>query len=116
MTFRYQVFGLHLASDLELPELLPTAHEAPIDIDIRLADLSTDFAAAHPIDDYQQIAPGGGYQFQIRDVARYRVEASASGLIRIPMRPPVISGSGFSALPSARSCINGAVCPCMPAR
>jgi len=74
MSFRYQVFGLHLASDLELPELLPTEHEAPIDIDIRLADLSTDLPAAHPIDDYQQIAPGA-YQFQIRDVARYRVEA-----------------------------------------
>jgi hypothetical protein len=74
MTFHYQVYGLHLASDRELPELLPATNEAPIDIDIRQAALSTDLPAAHHVDDYQQIAPGV-YQFQIPGVARYRVEA-----------------------------------------
>jgi hypothetical protein len=76
MTFRYQAYGLQLSSDVELPELLPANPNAPTDIHIRRQNLAPELPEANYTDNYQQIAPGV-YQFQIPEVARYRVEAGS---------------------------------------
>lgn len=73
MRFRYQAYGLQLASDRELPELLPSTLDVPPDIEIRQADLPRAVPDPRYADDTQQITPGV-YQFSIREVAWYRVE------------------------------------------
>lgn len=80
MTFHYQAYGLHLASDLELPELLPAVKGPPIDIEIRESEFPPEIPNPAYQSDTQQIAPGI-YQFLIRDVARYRVEAGQRILV-----------------------------------
>lgn len=76
MPFRYRLFGLTLASDLECPELITAPpkvlSEGPADIQIQLAALEPDLAQATVSHARVQIAPGV-YQFLIADVARYRV-------------------------------------------
>ena len=80
MTFHYLAFGLHLASDLEMPELLPAVKEMPIDIEIREAELPREILDPAYQSDTQQIAPGI-YQFLIPEVARYQVEAGQRILV-----------------------------------
>lgn len=85
MSFHYQAYGLHLTSDLELPELRPATIDTPVDIDILQTDLSAALPAVHQpeaqqSDAFRQIAPGV-YQFQVRDVACYRVEAGRRILV-----------------------------------
>jgi hypothetical protein len=44
--YRYKVHGLHLASEIALPELLPDFHQRPIDVRIRLGSVRVDQAEA----------------------------------------------------------------------
>jgi hypothetical protein len=80
MTYRHQVFGLTITSELECPELLAAAPDARPDIQVRLANLTPDPDSARGDADPVQSAPGV-YQFRIAGVACYRVEAGERILI-----------------------------------
>jgi hypothetical protein len=68
----YQVFGLHIVSELDLPELIPAASVALADIEIGVATLTP---ATEAIDssDAQAPTPSGLFEFAVDGVARYRI-------------------------------------------
>jgi hypothetical protein len=80
MTYRHQVFGLTIVSELECPELLAAAPETLADIQVQLASFAPDPESTSNDADPVQSAPGV-YQFQIEGVARYRVEKGERILI-----------------------------------
>lgn len=63
MSFHYRLYGLRLASDLELPELHPAPPAPPAEIRIVLVPFAPDGAPF-------QAAPGV-YRFTIKGVAHY---------------------------------------------
>ncbi len=66
--FDYSLFGLHLRSDIELPELLETAADRPVDVEILVGavpDIAATGSGPHPID--------GGLLLAVDAVARYAV-------------------------------------------
>ena len=71
--YRYHLHGLHIASDLPCPELIPQPGSPLADCNWRLARLDAHLEQASFANRGFQIAPGV-YQFLIRNVARYRVE------------------------------------------
>jgi hypothetical protein len=72
MTRRYQVFGLSIASALDLPELVARSSDAPPDIEIDLASIPQELDGASYSSEEIQFAPGV-FQLSIDAVARYRI-------------------------------------------
>lgn len=104
--YRYHIYGLNLASAIELPELPELlCHEgAPeVAVTISLATLTEKLAEATPDGAYLQVA-GDQCQFNVDGIARYRIEqgqrilidpapGSAPGDVRL-----FLLGSAFGAL------------------
>ena len=86
MPHQYHLFGLTIASDLELPELLPAPSGVPVDIQVLIEPFSkqidesirlTHSAFFHP-----NIQFGHGvFQMDVDGVARYRVEGGSRILV-----------------------------------
>lgn len=72
MIHHYHVFGLHLASELELPELSPAAPLAAADCRIAVAAVEKPAAGEAPSASWLHPAPGV-YQIDMPD-ARFRIE------------------------------------------
>jgi hypothetical protein len=77
---RYQVFGLRVDSALPCPELLPVAEDSVADIRVELSPLETCLPNATFSGPRVQTAPDT-YQFQIPEIARYRIEHGARILV-----------------------------------
>ena len=86
MAHHYHLFGLNIASDMELPELLPTPPGAQVDIQILLEALSErideSLRLAHPVFFHPNIQYGQGvFQMEVDGVGRYRVEGGSRILV-----------------------------------
>lgn len=85
----YQLFGLTLASDIPLPELLPADAGKPADVRICRAELPEAFSQV-PQTPAQPSTEDRAWQFAVRDVARYRV--SGGRLIEVDPMPGADEG------------------------
>lgn len=85
----YQLYGLTLASDIPLPELLPAGTVKRADVRICRAELPRGFSPV-PRATAQLATKPRIYQFSVKDVARYRV--SDGQLIEVDPMPGVDLG------------------------
>lgn len=86
MPHHYHLFGLTIASDLELPELLSAPSDVPVDIHVLLEPLSEhideSLRLTHPTFFHPNIQFGQGvFQMEVDGVARYRVEGGSRILV-----------------------------------
>jgi hypothetical protein len=97
--YRYQVFGLTVRSELELPELYPNQKEAVADVAIRLGEVK---CAAEDIPGLH--VEGGGLVLIVPDVARFRISGGSSITVHPGLGVPrrnvrlFLLGSAFGAL------------------
>lgn len=88
MTFFYEVFGLRVSSEIELPECGPEVGGAggtrPADIRIVHDDLPSSVGGMSPFGPYMERAPGRCL-FKVPDVARYLIEGGTT--IRVDPDP-----------------------------
>lgn len=68
----YQAFGLHISSEISLPELVTTARIGGADVEIRLGDLSKDWRAADVEDDFYAFEDDR-FLFYVPEVAVYAI-------------------------------------------
>ncbi|MDG0794240.1 aldolase [Cohnella ginsengisoli] len=68
----YQAFGLHISSEINLPELVTTARIGGADVEIRLGDLSKDWRAADVEDDFYAFEEDR-FLFYVPEVAVYAI-------------------------------------------
>lgn len=68
----YYAFGLHLSSEIGLPELVTTARMGGADVEIRLGDLSNDWRAAEVVDDFYAFEEDR-FLFYVPEVAVYAI-------------------------------------------
>ncbi|GAB3355399.1 hypothetical protein [Lysobacter tyrosinilyticus] len=73
-TFHYRAFGLNVASELLLPELLPAEGTAVPDLRIRQVGSMPLLATDEPEHEFTAVAEGG-YVMRVEDVGHYRVRA-----------------------------------------
>ncbi len=71
--FYYYTYGMTIESEIELPELLPVAPPASVDITIHTTDIPASLANATFSGKWVQLSPSQ-CQLNVQDIARYRIE------------------------------------------